>query len=81
MEVLTAQQAREKSIDNIRNNEEFLEVMEEINKAAKIGDFYCVYMHEISYSNIIKLKSLGYKVEKVANNYNECSDIMTKIFW
>jgi hypothetical protein len=82
-EILTAAKAREMAFENI-GNDDIKKVMEKIYEAAELGNFDCIYPSELSYPTIIKLRELGYDVQKVSTNVIENTTIpaiSTKIQW
>lgn len=81
MEVLTAKAVREITFEHLGDNSyEFQDVMEKIVDAAKTGNFKCIYDKELSYPTILKLRELGYDVNKIANE-ESFPYVETKICW
>ena len=83
MEILTATKAREMTFENI-GGYEIEKVMEKIYEAIELGNFDCIYPSELSYPTIIRLRELGYDVQKVSTNVIENTTIptiSTKIQW
>ena len=83
MEILTAREARDMTFENI-GNDDIKKVMEKIYEAIELGNFDCIYPSELSYPNIIRLRELGYDVQKVSTSVIENTTIptiSTKIQW
>lgn len=82
-EIFTAAEAREMTFEKI-GNDDIKKVMEKIYEAIELGNFNCTYPSELSYPTIIKLRALGYDVQKVSTSVIENTtipSISTKIQW